>query len=378
MSIQDLTPSTPSASRLSYWAGATFVCVMLGGLWQMAATLTQTEPLEFPRSWLDFRQGRTTGALEKQLDQKMPLRPTLIAGANSVRYFVTGSGGEQVRVGQRDWLFLTDELRYDAGGDANLKQRVALLSLASQKLQQQGVSLVIALVPDKARVYAQHLTTGHYPAYNQARYSDALLGFQKAGVVAVDLLTPLRQAAMTTEVYYRTDTHWNQAGAQVAAQALASRMAQLNLGLDTTSFSSVNQSVAAERAGDLIRLMGLDHMPNTLRPRPDQEAPAQTTQTSQDKAVGLFGDSSVPVVLVGTSYSLRGNFHGYLQQAMSSKVLNAAKDGGGFLQASTAYLRDDAFKSAPPKLLIWELPERFLQSKLDDEPQWLQKVGLQP
>jgi alginate O-acetyltransferase complex protein AlgJ len=86
----------------------------------------------------------------------------------------------------------------------------------------------------------------------------------------------------------------------------------------------------------------------------------------------------VPVVLTGTSYSLRANFAGFLQQALTAKVLNAAKDGGGFLLATTQYLKDDAFRSAKPKLLLWELPERFLYSPLVEEPQWLKNVGLDP
>jgi alginate O-acetyltransferase complex protein AlgJ len=86
----------------------------------------------------------------------------------------------------------------------------------------------------------------------------------------------------------------------------------------------------------------------------------------------------VPVVLTGTSYSLRANFHGFLQQELAAKVLNTAKDGGGFLQAATEYLKDESFRSSKPKVLIWELPERFLGMKLDDEAKWLQTVGLHP
>jgi hypothetical protein len=57
-------------------------------------------------------------------------------------------------------------------------------------------------------------------------------------------------------------------------------------------------------------------------------------------------------------------------------VLNAAKDGGGFLQAATLYLKDEAFRSNKPTVLVWELPERFLWRKLDDEAGWLESVKL--
>jgi alginate O-acetyltransferase complex protein AlgJ len=351
---------------------------MAAGAWQIFAASTDARGLEFPRTWTDFREGRSTGALEKQLDQKLPARPALITTANSVRYLLTGSGGEQVRVGKDGWLFLVEELRFDPNGHAHLAARALLLGAAARALDRQGVKLVVALVPDKARVHAGKLASGHYPDYNSARYSNSLSAFQSQGVTVVDLLKPLAQAAASQEVYYRTDTHWNQNGAQVAATAIASAVEPLHLELEGTSFTSTPSGAQTERPGDLIRLMGLDGAPRALAPRADLEAPITTRQASADAPSGLFGDSSVPVVLTGTSYSLRANFAGFLQQALAAKVLNAAKDGGGFLLATTQYLKDDAFRSAKPKLLLWELPERFLYSPLVEEPQWLKNVGLDP
>ena len=207
----------------------------------------------------------------------------------------------------------------------------------------------------------------------------ALAALRHRKVSTVDLLQPLTQAAAKSEVFYRTDTHWNQVGAEVVARAVASQVEQLGVALDKTTFKTTLETAPVERVGDLVRLMGLQDMPNALRPTPDQEAAASTIQASAESAGGgLFGDVVIPVVMTGTSYSMRGNFHGYMQQALSSKVLNTAKDGGGFLQAVTAYLTDEAFRSAKPKVLIWEVPERFLMTKLDEESKWLAKVKLSP
>ena len=65
--------------------------------------------------------------------------------------------------------------------------------------------------------------------------------------------------------------------------------------------------------GDLLRLMGLQDAPCVLAPAPTRNAPETTTeQAGAQDGTSLFGDATVPVVLFGTSYSLRGNFHGYL------------------------------------------------------------------
>ena len=368
----------PAPSSYAAVAAVTFLCVMLAGLWQIVAAALSPEQLEYPQTWLDFREGRTTGTLEKQLDKRLPARTTIIATANSVRYLLTGGGGDQVRVGNGGWLFLTEELRFDLDGNAHLEARAKLFGGAAHGLDQQGVKLIVALVPDKARLYSGKLANGHYPAYNLSRYGDALAALRKQNVAVVDLLTPLAAAALQGQVYYSSDTHWNQVGAQISADTVALGVRQLGVELEKTTFVTAATGEKTERPGDLIRLMGLGDTPNALRPASDTEIPVATKQTSVEAASGLFGDAAVPVALTGTSYSLRGNFHGFLQQALSVKVLNTAKDGGGLLQATTAYLTNDAFKSAKPKILVWEVPERFLYTKLEDESKWLASVGFLP
>ena len=381
MSDKDFSVSAvPAPVPLRYAAvvAVTFVGVMLAGLWQIGTAAWNPGELDFPRTWLDFREGRTTGTLEKQLDKKLPARTTLIATANSLRYLLTRGGGDQVRVGSGGWLFLIDELKFENEAIAHLDARARLFSGAARGLDRQGVKLIVALVPDKARLYSSKLTGGQYPAYNLSRYQDSLAALGRQDVSVVDLLTPLASASLQNQVYYSSDTHWNQTGAQISANAIALTVRNLGIELEKTTFVTAATGEKTERPGDLIRLMGLGDVPSALRPPSDTEIPMVTNQTSVDAAVGLFGDAAVPVALTGTSYSLRGNFHGFLQQALSAKVLNSAKDGGGLLQATTAYLTDDAFKSAKPKILVWEVPERFLYSQLDDEPKWLKSVGLLP
>lgn len=375
-----LHPEAPAVSALERWhsraAALALGLVVLAGAGQYLEVLRYGEPLAFPNGIAAFRDGRMTGAIEKALDKAMPERTGIIAFANALRWRITGGANAQVRVGKDDWIFLTEELQFDADAPQHLAARTALLRYTAQALQKKQVELVLAIVPDKARIHAQHLQ-GSYPRYLESRYSQSLAQLRAAGVKVVDLATPLAQAAAQQPVYYRTDTHWNQHGAQVAAQAIAAALAPALAGSAATTFQTSNQTAsAAQRPGDLLRLMGLESASEGWRPLFDTETAQTTVQVSQEAALGLFGDAAVPVVLTGTSYSQRGNFHGYLQQALSRKVLNVSKDGGGFLQASTQYLKDEAFASAPPAVLVWELPERFLYRPLTDEKDWLRTVGL--
>jgi len=382
MSNQNISASTetpdgssapiPFGNKL---AATAFMCVMLGGGLQVILATRKIEWSDVPHTRADFTHGISADTLGKQIDQKLPLRPALIAGANSLRYLLLRGGGDQVRAGRENWLFLTEELSYHADANSHLDARADLLGAASSALEREGVKLVVALVPDKVRIYPQHVRGG-MPEFNRTRYQDAIHALQTRGVNVVDLLKPLALAAAAGEVYYRTDTHWNQSGALVAAKAIAAEVRRLSPDLETTLFATEKDGVEAGRPGDLIRLMGLENTPDFLRPQPDRETLLLTRQTSAENSGGLFGDASVPVVLTGTSYSLRANFHGFLQQELAAKVLNTAKDGGGFLQSTTEYLKDESFRTSKPKIIIWELPERFLGMKLEEEPKWLQTVGL--
>lgn len=356
-------------------AAVLFIGVMLTGAWQFIRSAQQIDWSELPLAWTDIRQGKTTGTVEKQLDENLPGRAMLIAAANSLRYLLLRGGGEQVHVGREGWLFLTEELRFHADAEAKMAVRVDLLAAAASALGQMNVKLVIALVPDKARVYPQYLASGKMPDYTRARYQAAINALQSRDVHVVDLLGALRLAAENGDVYYRSDTHWNQAGAQVAAKAVAAKVVQLDGTLGTSEFVTEVSTTRTQRPGDLLKLMGLDHAADFLRPPVDAE-PVVTTRQTAALSTDLFGDEAVPVVLTGTSYSLRGNFHGFLQQALASEVLNTAKDGGGLLGAATSYLKDAAFRSSKPRVLVWEIPERLLAAELKDEANWLLETGL--
>src|SRR3546814_16573348 len=77
----------------------------------------------------------------------------------------------------------------------------------------------------------------------------------------------------------------------------------------------------------------------------------------------LFGDSATPrIALVGTSYSANPdwNFAGALKQQLGEDLTNDAHDGVGPFKPMDNYLAGPDFAQAPPHLVIWEIPERYL------------------
>ncbi len=364
------------------------VGVLLAGAWQAVGAWRNPDSIaKVPKTRADFAEGRTTLALEKQMDKYLPAHERIIAFANSIRYLLLRGTGSDVRAGRDGWLFLTEELRYDPPKNnpqqqSPLKTRAALLADTHKALNAQGVRLLVALVPDKARVYPHYLLQGQYPDYNAQRYALALEALRARGVGVVDLLSTFQAAtAKDGTLYYRTDTHWNQTGAAFAAGAIASAAFPQGGCSPAARYDTVLAKRPQPYAGDLRRMIGLEKMPAGFPPRSDMEAPATTTvvEAAASPGLGLFGDTSVPVVLAGTSFSLRGNFHGALQQRLGCAVLNTAQDGGGFLTSITQYLKDDAFQQSKPQILVWEVPERFMTQPLDNaEASFLRDAGLRP
>ncbi len=367
-----------------------------GPMRRIADTLT-------PRAFLG---GETASAVNFAMAHDLPIGSTLSAAGGVLRWRLFGSGGPQVTVGCDDWLFLTEELRPWPGSKASMGARADAVHAVAKGLAEQGIALQIVFVPDKRRVaelaarqvpaelvtailtQAASKSSGSeaaspsigaagkprrsdwcgvpYSEESEARYA-AFLG-RIADLPVVDLLTAYD--GVRTPLYYRTDTHWNQDGAALAAAAVAASTTA-ELGRERPFHTDYGPEAA--RAGDLLRLMSLENVPDIqpikLRPLPDREAPATTSETNPPaEAGGLLDDAPVPeIVLIGSSYSVNANFHGALEQSFSAPVAQFAKAGGAFWLAARDYFRSQAFRETPPKLVIWEIPERVVNQPISNE-----------
>src|SRR5690606_19340461 len=125
----------------------------------------------------------------------------------------------------------------------------------------------------------------------------------------------------------------------------------------------------------------LDPLFAELLPEFDQ-LPRHQTRTLEEQSSdsdSLFVDSTVPVALVGTSYSAnpKWNFDGALRQALGSDLLNFAEDGQGPLLPMLKFLQSEELREAPPQWVIWEFPERYLPLPNDlseFDPTWVAQL----
>lgn len=368
---------TAVTRRLSPPAGVVmagfFVCSLATCLWAMG-----TGKIEFmPKSpsLEEVFDGRAIQPFAKSLSNAAA--PEYAARLERALTWLTlGDTGDRVRPGCPGWLFLGDELKVHRHADANARAKLEAVQTVQAALAQRGIQLLVGVVPDKSRIVANQLCGIARPASFAGRIADWTGALQAAGIPAIDLTATLQP--LGEKAYMRNDSHWSEAGAAAAAQAVAAQVAAL--GIQATPSRSVTAVLGEPERGpsDLVRLAGLDWLPASLQPEEERFARSrfEVDESADAGELGeddLFGDSGLPnVALIGTSFSRNGNFAGFLERALGASIGNFSKEGGEFSGAANDYFPGPAFRETPPALVIWEVTERDLQAP------WAGEIALQP
>ncbi|WP_397474279.1 cell division protein FtsQ [Pusillimonas sp.] len=397
MALADPVQSFNQPSRVARAvAGCAFIAAMLAGaasiVWSMAAGRISLASDAWTRS--SIMSGETARGLAAEL-ARTPLPVALADAERAASWLVAGSLGPRVRRGCDPWLFLNDELAVHLDAGRNAQERLAAVALVRELLRRRGAELVVATVPDKSRVQHEQLCGLYRPVSSADRLSQWEAGLARHGIPQAALLPALDEVKRGGEAqpFLTIDTHWTEAGARAAADALARVVRQAGLALTPHQQYRLEPGEPRDRQGDLLRLAGVDWLPASLLPPPDRVATvrlsplapdqqgasphsddASASAAAGDAADDLFGDASLPTVaLIGTSYSRTSSFVPFLEAALSTPVPSFAQDGGDFWGAAKTYLASAEFRETPPRLVIWEMPERVLQMPLaPEEKAWMQ------
>jgi len=317
--------------------------------------------------------GDAASALSKSLQKGMPFADALVTADRVFGWVALGDLGARVRRGCDGWLFLADELVVHPGREKVFHARLAMIERVARFLESRSIALVVVPVPDKSRLATPYLCgIGRSPALAD-RLQRFAAGLKARNIKAVDLLPAL--GARDGEGYYRTDTHWNERGARRVAEAIAADLRSWGLAPAAQLVFDVTAEPERERVGDLIRLAGLDQVSPPMRPGGDLESPVRIKQTPR-QAVGILDDIAAPeVTVIGTSFSRRGGFIGFMSLALAAPVANMAQDGGGVFTAAIDYFKNPAFTETPPRVIVWEIPERLLDEPLTaSDEQWAEAL----
>jgi hypothetical protein len=205
-----------------------------------------------PRTLVD---GGAVHGLDDYVLDRLPLRGRAVEVRARVAYDVfRDSPNPRVIVGSGHWLFFRDELDTCRSRGPGPAGALAAIRQLDERLAASGRRLVFAIAPDKIGIYADRAGTRLADERCAVARSAAL----RAGVAAVrapwlpDLFGALERAREGGDVYYATDTHWDDRGRVAALQAVVDA-AQAGV----AGPADVVSEGADRHAGDLLLLLGL-------------------------------------------------------------------------------------------------------------------------
>lgn len=276
-------------------------------------------------------------------------------------------------VGKNDWLFYRYELSEPSDAAAT-QNSIDLIARLNKVLAANGIPMLVTMVPLKMRIYAEHLPDAlTLSPYLQGSYARMHQALQTQGVHSVDLSSaflssPARTAA--NALYYRQDTHWSQSGAMLAAQTLKAAIEAtpaLKTALSSSPESAYNivygRRKIAAAGSDLVSQLP----PHSTQPVPEQITPVSVVRVRAKQEALLDKRPSASISLVGSSYSADWTgFADALRYNLQRDILSISvgADQGSWVGIES-YLRNEAFQSSPPSLLIWEMPERDMRAPPD-------------
>lgn len=233
---------------------------------------------------------------------------------------------------------------------------VARVAEVRKLLAARGVTLIVPLVPDKMAFYEDKLPDGKTmsPAM-RTRYATILGKMQAADIPTFDGMAAMRTVqAAGQQVFYRTDQHWAQAGADATAQATTDLIRRLvpNLAGKPGSGMALGAVSNERRFGDLADRF--------LSPEQRRAAGREIfTVRRQTESDNLLGDAPSPVHVTGNS--MVQPYFGFPQK-LSNLIdrpvsVNWKAGDVGFWLILLEYIESAEFRRAPPQVLVWQLFE---------------------
>jgi len=135
----------------------------------------------------------------------------------------------KVVIGEKNWLFMeqavnckTSTKKFTA---SQLNEWKNYLEGTYSWSKNNGITYMFVIAPDKKSIYSEFLPNG-LKARNKDGMFRQLVNYMKSEseFKITDLRPPLLEAKKENQVYYKTDSHWNQLGAFVAVKTIADNL----------------------------------------------------------------------------------------------------------------------------------------------------------
>lgn len=242
------------------------------GFWQRAYSVTFIVVL----FGVFMLQLFVSGISLDSISEKYLWKTSLIEQYREFKFSIGDRVFSNAVVGKEGWLYYTGEMslrdyqKSDPLNISNVKKLVGILNRIDTTVKGYGGTLLVVVVPDKSTVYPQYMPD-EIPVIGTTVSIDRLVerADLNGSFQLLDLRPVLIDASEASQVYYKTDTHWNCLGAYYAFNEIMSILSQDYQNLhayslndfEITSFESGGSSDIAKMIGAKVKENGLTFNP---------------------------------------------------------------------------------------------------------------------
>jgi alginate O-acetyltransferase complex protein AlgJ len=206
---------------------------------------------------------RTLSLDPHAIEESFYPRGRLIDWTARLRVFLGDHVFPKVIVGQEGWLVYTSESdiedyqKADQFSDEELKHIQTSLDKLSARYAEQGITLIVVVPPNKNTIYPERVPST-VPIIGDASKLEQLSAYLLAHgqTQLLDLRPALETAKSEREIYYATDTHWNDYGAYIAYAAILDELHKTYPNLSAHPLSDFKMTARAPEQLDLAGNMG--------------------------------------------------------------------------------------------------------------------------
>ncbi|PZO43813.1 MAG: hypothetical protein DCF19_04075 [Pseudanabaena frigida] len=197
-------------------------------------------------------------------------------------FMLRSSFNPKVLIGLDDWLFyvnptegnsLEDYRRNDPLTTEELRNWKSSLEEKYLWLKAQGIQYFFVVVPDKYSIYPEYMPSHIRQVGKQTRLDQLLEFMQDSEVPILDLRPALIQAKKQGQLFYKTDTHWNDFGAAIAQYEIMRTIQKYHPNISPISYSPEDFAMTEFRSGDIANMLNISYLLKEMVPKLQKTLP---------------------------------------------------------------------------------------------------------
>ena len=258
-------------------------------------------------------------------------------------------------IGKEDWLYYTGENNiadYECTSPFTASELQSIRSRLldwNDQLTDRGIKFYVVFAPNKETIYPQFLPDSVKPGAKSCRIDQVMQELRSTQMSVLDLRDPLRSEARTTQVYHRTDTHWNAIGALRASREILSLIKKDFPQLTLPSLGDYQKKVQPI-SGDLAAFLPYDErfVEQSISLIPLAPHRAELEEGADRMIISSIPESTLPGALV-----FRDSFSDALIPFLSEHFSRT-------VYAHSFSVDLDLVDKEKPDIVIFELAQRYL------------------